>query len=67
VDAQQLERHYKRLQWNVHPDKLVHKPVEERGFSEQHASNINHAYSVLKAPLARANYMVGHTRPCALT
>ncbi|GFR46918.1 hypothetical protein Agub_g8565 [Astrephomene gubernaculifera] len=58
LDPQLLERRYKSLQWNLHPDKMGHKPAEERHFSAQQASLINLAYSILKSPLARANYIL---------
>ncbi len=59
IDPQLLEKRYKGLQWNLHPDKMGRKAAEEQEFSAQHASNVNLAYSVLKSPLSRANYMVG--------
>lgn len=54
-----LERQYKLLQWSLHPDKVVNKPPDERAFAAQQATLINHAYSVLRTPLSRANYIVG--------
>ncbi|KAG2500829.1 hypothetical protein HYH03_001591 [Edaphochlamys debaryana] len=53
-----LEKRYKALQWNLHPDKMGHKAPEEREFSAQQAALVNLAYSILKAPLSRANYML---------
>ncbi|GLC43808.1 hypothetical protein PLESTB_000910100 [Pleodorina starrii] len=58
LSPQLLERRYKALQWNLHPDKMGHKPAEEREFSAKQASVVNLAYSILKSPLARANYML---------
>lgn len=58
IDPQLLEKRYKGLQWNLHPDKMGRKAAEEQEFSAQHASNVNLAYSVLKSPLSRANYML---------
>ncbi|KAG2451568.1 hypothetical protein HYH02_004166 [Chlamydomonas schloesseri] len=58
LDPQLLEKRYKQLQWNLHPDKMGHKPAQEREFSAQHASLINLAYSILKSPLSRANYLL---------
>lgn len=37
---------------------MGHKPPQEREFSAQHASVINLAYSILKSPLSRANYLL---------
>lgn len=58
VDLTKLERQYKLLQWHLHPDKVMGKTSEEREFAAQQATLINHAYSVLRAPLSRANYIV---------
>jgi len=54
-----LEKRYKLLQWQLHPDKTVGRTPEERQFSADQATLINQAYGVLRNPLARANYMVG--------
>jgi molecular chaperone HscB len=58
VDVAKLERQFKLLQWNVHPDKATLRTPQEREFSNDQASLVNRAYSVLLSPLARANYMV---------
>ena len=59
MDVEDLERRYKALQWRMHPDKAVRKTPLERQFSVQHSTLINQAYGVLRAPLSRANYLVG--------
>lgn len=59
IDPAALERRYKLLQWQLHPDKTVQRTEEEKEFSAAQASLINQAYSVLRSPLARANYLVG--------
>lgn len=58
VDPVSLERRYKLLQWTLHPDKAVTRTPEERAFSAGHAAALNQAYGVLRAPLARANYLL---------
>ncbi|GLI59059.1 hypothetical protein VaNZ11_000889 [Volvox africanus] len=58
INPRLLERRYKQLHWNVHPDKMGQKPTEEREFSAQQASIINLGYSILKSPLSRANYLL---------
>lgn len=60
INPQLLERRYKALQWNLHPDTKSLKPPEEREFSTQQAAVVNLAYSILKSPLSRANYLVRH-------
>ncbi len=66
LDAAQLERRYKRLQWSLHPDKAVGRQDHEQAYSAEQATLVNRAYSVLKSPLYRANYLVrGRRRPRA--
>lgn len=59
LDPAALEKRYKLLQWQLHPDKSVTKTAEERQYSAEQAALINQAYGVLRNPLTRANYMVG--------
>jgi molecular chaperone HscB len=59
LDPAALEKRYKLLQWQLHPDKSVGKTPEERQYSAEQATLINQAYGVLRNPLSRANYMVG--------
>ena len=59
VDAAVLERRYKLLQWQLHPDKAVGRSFEEQRFSAEQAALVNQAYGVLRSPLPRANYLVG--------
>lgn len=58
VDTSSLEKRYKLLQWQLHPDKAVGKTPEEKAFSAEQAALVNQAYGVLRAPLPRANYLV---------
>jgi len=58
LDLDKLEKQYKMLQWQLHPDKAVGRTEAEREFSAQQATMVNMAYSVLRSPLARANYML---------
>lgn len=58
LDLAQLERRYKLLQWQLHPDKTVTKTEEEKDYSAEHAALLNQAYGVLRRPLSRANYML---------
>jgi hypothetical protein len=65
-----LEKRYKLLQWQLHPDKTVNRSPEEQQFSAEQATRVNQAYGVLRHPLSRANYMVGHSHTpgaCGLT
>jgi DnaJ-domain-containing protein 1 len=58
LDPAALEKRYKLLQWQLHPDKSAGKTPEERQYSADQATLINQAYGVLRNPLSRANYMV---------
>lgn len=60
VDPQALEKKYKRLQWQLHPDKAGSKTAVEQDYSAAQASQINQAYQILRHPLSRANYLVSH-------
>lgn len=59
LDPAALEKRYKLLQWQLHPDKTVTRSPEEQHFSAEQATRVNQAYGVLRHPLSRANYMVG--------
>ena len=58
VDADTLEREYKKLQTEYHPDKFTDASDSERVQALQHASLINDAYDTLKSPLKRAAYLL---------
>ncbi|WIA16643.1 hypothetical protein OEZ85_013306 [Tetradesmus obliquus] len=58
LDPAALEKRYKLLQWQLHPDKSAGKTPEERQYSAEQATLINQAYGVLRNPLSRANYML---------
>eukprot|EP00877_Chromochloris_zofingiensis_P006294 jgi/Chrzof1/1918/Cz10g26080.t1 len=58
VDPQALEKKYKRLQWQLHPDKAGSKTAVEQDYSAAQASQINQAYQILRHPLSRANYLL---------
>mgnify|MGYP005655007175 CR=1 FL=1 len=58
VDAGTLEREYKKLQTEYHPDKFAGASDSERVQVLQHASLINDAYDTIKSPLKRAAYLL---------
>ena len=53
-----LERRYFQLQRRFHPDRFATKSAREQAFSLRHATNINHAYEVLKEPRSRAKWLL---------
>ncbi|MEW9897850.1 Fe-S protein assembly co-chaperone HscB [Chitinivorax sp. PXF-14] len=58
LDVDQLERAYRRIQSEVHPDRFAHLGDAEKRLSLQWATQANAAYQTLKKPLARARYLL---------
>lgn len=59
LDGQALERAYRRVQSQVHPDRFAAASAAERRVAMQWAAQANEAYEVLRAPLKRAAYLCG--------
>lgn len=58
VDTESLERNYRALQAQVHPDKFAHLPESERRVSMQWSTRVNEAYQTLRKPIDRARYLL---------
>jgi len=58
ISLGELERIYKMLQRQLHPDKYSVRSKEEQVYSADHASEVNRAYATLKDPLERAKYLL---------
>jgi curved DNA-binding protein CbpA len=58
IDLDQLDRHYRKLQSEVHPDKFAAASPAERLRSMQLATHVNEAYQTLKSPITRARYLL---------
>ena len=58
IDTAQLDRQYRALQAQVHPDKSAHLPDAEQRMAMQHATQVNEAYQTLRNPLRRARYLL---------
>ena len=58
VDAPELERRYRELQSQVHPDRFAAAPEAERRVAMQWATRANEAYRTLRDPVARARYLL---------
>lgn len=58
VDEVLLDRNYRQLQAQWHPDRFAAAPQNERLAAVQQASLINDAYATLKTPLRRAEYLL---------
>ena len=57
IDLAQLERAYREVQNQVHPDKFVTAGTAEQRVAMQWATHANTAYQTLKNPLKRATYL----------
>ena len=58
LDSQLLSEAYRGLQMQFHPDKFAAHPERERLLAVQTAAFINDAYTKLKHPLNRAEYLL---------
>ena len=58
IDTALLERNYLALQAKWHPDRFADAAPAERVAALQHASLVNDAYTKLKTPLSRAEYLL---------
>ncbi|MCT7655848.1 co-chaperone HscB [Oceanimonas sp. NS1] len=58
LDGQALAAAYRQLQSQFHPDKFASRPERERLQAVQQAARINDAFSTLKNPLGRAEYLL---------
>jgi len=58
VEAAELERAYRELQRNVHPDRYAGAPDHEKRLALQASARVNEAYRTLKDPVARAEYLL---------
>ena len=58
VDRKLLDSAYRKLQQQFHPDRAAGKSEMEKRIAMQTTAAINQAYSVLKSPLQRAQYLL---------
>jgi molecular chaperone HscB len=57
IDLAQLDKAYREVQSQVHPDKFVQASDAEKRVAMQWATRANEAYQTLKKPLSRAMYL----------
>lgn len=57
LDTAQLDRAFREVQAQVHPDKFVGASSAEQRVAMQWATRANEAYQILKNPLKRAIYL----------
>ncbi len=59
VDRALLDRAYRDLQSEVHPDRFASGTDTERRVALQSSARVNEAYGALKDPVQRAQYLLG--------
>jgi molecular chaperone HscB len=57
-DAASLDRAYRALQSEVHPDRFARAPEAQKRLALQSSARVNEAYQALRDPVARAQYML---------
>lgn len=58
LDLEHLDRAYRDIQAEVHPDRFAHAGDAERRASMQMTTWVNEAYRTLKSPVQRAKYLL---------
>jgi len=58
IDVTELDRAYRQLQTEVHPDRFAGGSDTERRLALQSSAHVNEAYRALKNPVRRAQYLL---------
>jgi molecular chaperone HscB len=58
LDLDHLDRAYRDIQAEVHPDRYAHAGDAERRASMQMTTQVNEAYRILRSPVQRAKYLL---------
>ncbi|WP_127347721.1 Fe-S protein assembly co-chaperone HscB [Pseudidiomarina mangrovi] len=58
LDSADLQKRYRQLQQTLHPDRFANASERDRLLAVQRSSQLNDAYSTLREPLARAEYLL---------
>lgn len=58
IDAEALDRAFRGLQAEVHPDRFAAAPDADRRLALQGSARVNEAYRMLKDPVERARYLL---------
>ncbi|KAF9175284.1 hypothetical protein BGX21_011415 [Mortierella sp. AD011] len=58
VDTKDLRNKFFKIQQLIHPDSYAHNTNGDQVYAQQQSSLANKAYSTLKEPLSRANYIL---------
>jgi molecular chaperone HscB len=58
IDPANLDRSYRALQHQIHPDRHAGADEAQRRVAEQASARVNEAYRTLQDPVARASYLL---------
>ena len=58
LDAEVLDKAYRELQTEIHPDRFAHAGEADQRLAVQWAARANEAYKTLKSPFERARYLL---------
>ena len=58
VDSSELNNRYRQLQREAHPDRFAGDSEREKRLAVQYSAWINEAYSTLRTPVLRAQYLL---------
>ena len=63
IDSVKLQENYRSIQKEIHPDKFVTSPENEKVQSMIKSTQANDAYQTLKSPIKRAKYILSLHKP----
>jgi molecular chaperone HscB len=58
LDSADLQQRYRQLQQTLHPDRFANASERDRLLAVQRSAQLNDAYTTLRSPLARAEYLL---------
>ena len=58
IDLDRLQKSYRIIQAEIHPDKFVSGSQIEKNQSLIKSTEVNDAYQILKNPIKRARYLI---------
>lgn len=58
LDSADLQKRYRQLQQTLHPDRFANASERDRLLAVQRSAQLNDAYTTLREPLARAEYLL---------